>query len=49
MNFYDRTMELAILQDSEQQSFESSLFTVLMGCRRVGYYTKKKMFDYVCR
>ena len=31
MKFYDRSRELAILQDSEQQSFESAVFTVLMG------------------
>lgn len=36
MKFYDRKNELAILQESEQQSFESAVFTVLMGRRRVG-------------
>lgn len=36
MKFYDRANELAILQDNEQQSFESAVFTVLMGRRRVG-------------
>ena len=36
MKFYDRVNELAILQDNEQQSFESAVFTVLMGRRRVG-------------
>lgn len=36
MKFYDRANELAILQDNEQQSFESAVFTVLMGRRRIG-------------
>ena len=36
MKFYDREKELAILQDSEQQSFETATFTVLTGRRRVG-------------
>lgn len=36
MKFYDRVNELAILQANEQQSFESAVFTVLMGRRRVG-------------
>ncbi len=36
MKFYDRVNELAILQDNEQQSFETAVFTVLMGRRRVG-------------
>ena len=35
MKFYDRTRELAILQDSEQQSFESAVFTVLMVSSRL--------------
>lgn len=36
MKFYDREKELAILQANEQQSFESAVFTVLMGRRRIG-------------
>ena len=36
MKFYDRDKELAILQANEQQSFESAVFTVLMGRRRIG-------------
>ena len=53
MKFYDRTRELAILQDSEQQSFESAVFTVLMGRRRVGktslitQFFEKKEYAYL--
>lgn len=36
MQFYDRTNELAILQENERQSYENAVFTVLMGRRRVG-------------
>lgn len=36
MKFYDREKELAILQANEQQSFESAVFTVLTGRRRIG-------------
>lgn len=36
MQFYDRTNELAILQENELQSYENAVFTVLMGRRRVG-------------
>ncbi len=36
MRFYDRKSELALLQSSEKQSFETAVFTVLMGRRRVG-------------
>lgn len=36
MKFYDRLNELEILQENEQQSYESAVFTVLMGRRRVG-------------
>lgn len=36
MRFYDRKRELALLQESERQSFGSAVFTVLMGRRRVG-------------
>lgn len=36
MKFYDRANELAILQENEQQSYSSAVFTVLMGRRRVG-------------
>ena len=36
MKFYDREKELTILQESEHQSFESSVFTVMMGRRRIG-------------
>ena len=31
MRFYDRKSELALLQDNERQSFETAVFTVLMG------------------
>ncbi len=36
MRFYDRKSELALLQSNEKQSFETAVFTVLMGRRRVG-------------
>lgn len=36
MKFYDREKELKILQENEQQSFESAVFTVMMGRRRIG-------------
>ena len=36
MKFYDRGKELKILQENEQQSFESAVFTVMMGRRRIG-------------
>lgn len=36
MKFYDRKKELALLQESANQSLESAVFTVLMGRRRVG-------------
>ena len=36
MKFYDRESELSILQENEQQSHSSAVFTVLMGRRRVG-------------
>lgn len=36
MKFYDRKHELALLQESASQSFESAVFTVLTGRRRVG-------------
>lgn len=36
MQFYDRTNELAILQENERQSYENAVFTVLMGRCRVG-------------
>ena len=36
MKFYDRINELSILQENEQQSYNSAVFTVLMGRRRVG-------------
>ena len=36
MKFYDRINELSILQENEQQSNNSAVFTVLMGRRRVG-------------
>ena len=36
MKFYDRINELSILQENEQQSYNSAAFTVLMGRRRVG-------------
>lgn len=36
MKFYDREKELKILQENEQQSFESTVFTVMMGRRRIG-------------
>ncbi len=36
MKFYDRVNELAILQETEEQSHESAVFTVLTGRRRVG-------------
>ena len=36
MKFYDRVNELSILQANEQQSYNSAVFTVLMGRRRVG-------------
>lgn len=36
MKFYDRINELSILQENEQQSYHSAVFTVLMGRRRVG-------------
>lgn len=36
MKFYDREKELNILQKNEQQSFESAVFTVMMGRRRIG-------------
>lgn len=36
MKFYDRENELSILQENEQQSHSSAVFTVLMGRRRVG-------------
>ena len=35
MKFYDRINELSILQENEQQSYNSAVFTVLMGRRRV--------------
>jgi uncharacterized protein len=36
MKFYDRVNELEILQSNEQQSFDTAVFTVLTGRRRVG-------------
>lgn len=36
MKFYDRKHELTLLQESASQSFESAVFTVLTGRRRVG-------------
>lgn len=36
MKFYDRIIELEILQENERQSFENAVFMVMMGRRRVG-------------
>lgn len=53
MKFYDRDKELAILQANEQQSFESAVFTVLMGRRRIGktslitQFLEKKEYAYL--
>lgn len=53
MKFYDRDKELAILQANEQQSFESAVFTVLMGRRRIGKtslitkFLEKKEYAYL--
>lgn len=53
MKFYDRTREFAILQDIEQQSFGSGVFTVLMRRRRVGktslitQFLEKKEYAYL--
>ena len=36
MKFYDRKNEIEILRENENQAFNSSVFTVLTGRRRVG-------------
>ena len=44
MKFYDRINELSILQENEQQSYNSAVFTVLMGRRRVGKTSPNNFF-----
>ena len=36
MRFYNREMEIGILQQNEEQAKRNAVFTVLMGRRRVG-------------
>ncbi|MDO4460885.1 MAG: ATP-binding protein [Bacteroidia bacterium] len=36
MKFYDRVEELQILQRNEKQSYDTAVFTVMMGRRRIG-------------